>query len=181
LYFEGFSGIGNPRGPGRMLRWGGCEGVVCEASREPGTAGPSTTLLRSSGRDDNSIAVGSVVGGGGSSAVPGAVSSWSSCWAWAGDGSGSTFFPVLLGTHPFGDIEWRVIGRRGGLVLGGESASGREAVRDQAFDGHDHLLEGERVGRERYPSSSVFCPLLPSSWAARCPEIMAPADRCRIE
>ena len=49
--------------------------------------------------------------------------------AWLGvDG-----FPLLLG-KPGGLIDLRGNGRRGGFVLRGNSA----AIRDQAFDGHDH-------------------------------------------
>jgi hypothetical protein len=50
----------------------------------------------------------------------------------------------LTGSHPL--RSFRSVGRyriarsrgRGGVVLGGDSAAGREAVRDQAFDGDDH-------------------------------------------
>src|SRR5580658_680504 len=56
---------------------GGGDDGVCEASRGLGTAGSSTTL-RSGRDDDNSIAVGSGPGPGGSSALPGAASCWPS-------------------------------------------------------------------------------------------------------
>jgi hypothetical protein len=56
---------------------------------------------------------------------------------------------VLLGTQPFGDIEWRVNGRRGGSVLGGDGA----AIRDQAFDGHDH---GDGLDLGGHPVAGPF-------------------------
>ena len=43
-------------------------------------------------------------------------------------------FSVLLGTHPFRDMEGRIFGRRGGFVRSGDGA----AMRYQAFDGDDH-------------------------------------------
>jgi hypothetical protein len=78
VYGKGASGVGsNVIGHGDTGQRGVvCEGVVCKVSRGAGTAGPSTTLLRSSGPstagrdDDNSIAVGSGEGPGGSSAPP---------------------------------------------------------------------------------------------------------------
>jgi hypothetical protein len=54
--------------------------------------------------------------------------------AGAGGGWGSTDCPSCWVRFQAAFIEWRVNGRRGGFVLGGDGA----AIRDQAFDGDDH-------------------------------------------
>jgi hypothetical protein len=62
-------------------------------------------------------------------------------------------FCFVLGTLPCGDIEGRVNGLWGGLVLGGDSASIRIPIWDQAFDGDDH---GESLDLGGHAVASPF-------------------------
>ena len=109
---------------------------LCEAFKSVGEGGHAGVKDRTGGRRGVSRRAGSGFGltrhAGTGGEAPGAgrlIFLLGKCRAWLGvDG-----FPLLL-AKPGGGINSRVNGRRRGFVLHRDSA----AIRDQAFDGHDH-------------------------------------------